>query len=79
VKRSVTVRRSEGGAPRNQCSGFRLVVSTTSVSPSQRPWDSPNHGVIEPGGGSSSPIRTMRTSCTISAMIITWSGVCTIV
>ena len=58
--------------------GWKLVVSMTSVSPSQRPIESPNHFRM-PDGGCVPFMRTTRASCTISVRIITVSFVCTMV
>ena len=55
----------------------KLVVSTTSASPSQCPTESPSH-FRTVGGRCSLFMRTMRASCTISVRIITEFGVCTI-
>src|SRR4051812_7880255 len=60
--------------------GFRLVVSTTRVSPSHQPIESPIQGCIGRGrwAGRGSPLaarRMMRTSWFISTRMATWSGV----
>ena len=55
----------------------KLVVSTTSVSPSQWPTESPSQLRIS-GGACSWFIRMMRASWTISTWTITVSSVCTI-
>jgi hypothetical protein len=57
-------------APRAASSGRWLIVSTTSVSPSQRPMDSPIHSRID-GGAREPPNLTMRTSWFISTRIAT--------
>ena len=75
VKRSVTL--SFSVDPMNRVLSVKFVVSTTSVSPSQWPMESPSHLLIVPGR-CVPPIRTTRASCTISVRIRILSGVCTI-
>ena len=58
--------------PLNRVLSEKLVVSTTSVSPSHRPVESPIHLRIV-GGKCSAFIRMMRASCTISFRISTES------
>ena len=52
------------------------MLSTTSVSPSHQPIESPSQVRIS-GGACSEFIRTTRASWFISTRIITWSSVCT--
>jgi len=75
VKRSTTCRLAD--EPRNRVFSEKFVVSTTSVSPSQRPTESPIHFVTL-FGRCSAFMRTTRASCTISVRISTESFVCTI-
>ena len=75
VKHSITCRSSV--APWNLVLSVKLVVSTTSVSPSQWPTESPSHRRMVLGRCVAF-MRTMRTSCTISVRIVTEFLVCTI-
>ena len=53
----------------------KLVVSTTRVSPSQRPRELPSHWRRSSGSGARPSRGTMRESCTISWRMTTWSAV----
>ena len=56
----------------------KLVVSTTSVSPSQRPRESPSKSRTVGGSGGRSSSGMIRASWIISEWITTKSFVCTI-
>ena len=62
--------------PRQLRSVSKLLVSTTRVSPSQRPTELPDHWASRSSVIASRPSMGMlRTVCTISVIITRWSGV----
>ena len=56
---------------------WKFLDSTTRVSPSQRPRESPIHMRMFPSMCGWSEIGMMRTSWIISCWMTKWSGVCT--
>ena len=56
-------------------SALKFAVSTTSVSPSQRPRELPSHWRRSSGSGARPSRGTMRASCTISFRMTTCSAV----
>src|SRR5437867_13402250 len=83
LKRMVSVDGFNGGEPGTPAlviAGLPLkfVVSTTSVLPSQRPLDSPNHCLIDGSSAGRPLVGMIRASWAISMTITTYPGDCMI-